>query len=160
MLHQLPLLGIQIREDRLKRCYRAAAGLALAHLQHHVALNLLHIKNRPDRPAALGHHRIELPGPTNEAADSTANHLISKQQGAMAGTVWAGDAANFRRPWTGVIQATDQIVDPGAAGIHQQQHRGAGSCWRIEQVAPGISRAVEVGKGVGINRKRVELGAR
>jgi hypothetical protein len=159
VLHQLSLFRAELREDRLQRCYWTAAGLALAHLKHYVSLGLLHIKHRTDRPAALGHNWIELPGTTNQAADGTANHLFSKQQGAMAGTVLAGDTANLRRLWTGVIQATDQIVDAGAAGIDQQQHRGAGGSWSTEQGAPGIGWAVEIGKGVGGNCKGMELGA-
>ena len=101
---------------------------AFAHLEHHIALGLLHFEHRADGTAPLGHQGIQAPAAANQAAhrpgfDATGCHAtlrvraMAKQQGAMGGTVLAGDAPQLGGLGTGVIQATDQVVDGRAAGI-------------------------------------------
>ena len=77
VLDQLPLLGAEVGEDRLQGCHRAAAVLALAHFQHHIALGLFDVEYRSDGPAALGYDRVELPGAADQAADGTPDNLVA-----------------------------------------------------------------------------------
>ena len=88
---------------------------------------------------------------------------MAKQQGAVGGTVLAGDAPQLGGLGTGVIQATDQVVDGRAAGIDQQQHRGHG-CelvpWGLEKVLPGFCGPIEIGKLGRVDGKRAQLGPR
>ena len=123
MAHLFPLFGTEVGEDRLQRLNGAALALALAaHLQNHVALSLFHLHHRANGPAALGQHRVQPPGATDQAADGAAAYAVVQQQRAMRCTVLAGDAAQLDGLGIGVIQATDQVIDALAAGIHQQKH--------------------------------------
>ena len=145
MFHQLPLLGSEVGEDGLECRHGRVALIALAELQHHVALGLLHFKHRTDRPAALGHHRIEAPGPIDQTAHGAAPDPLIKQQRAVGGAVGAGDSAQFHRCRTGVIQARDQVVDAAEAWIDQQQHRVIARLRRgTHQGSPGIGRTIQI----------------
>ena len=129
-------------------------------MQHHVALGLLHFKHRTDRPAALGHHRIEAPGPIDQTAHGAAPDPLIEQQRAVGGAVGAGDPAQFHRCGAGVIQACDQVVDAAEAGIDQQQHRVIAPPWRgSHQGSPGIGRTIQIRQWLGGDRKGLDAGA-
>ena len=62
---QFPFIGAEAGEDRLQGGHRAVALAAFAHLQHHIALGLLHFEHRADGTATLGHQGIQAPAAAN-----------------------------------------------------------------------------------------------
>ena len=64
----------------------------------------------------------------------------------MAGAVLAGDATDLHGVGVGVVEPADQVVDRGAAGIHQQQHGVALQRIATHPVNPLLAGAIQVGK--------------
>ena len=116
----------------------------MAEALHHIALSLLDFKHRPDGSAALGHHGIDAPGAAEQAAHGPVEHAVVEEQRAVAGAVLAGDAAHLHGRGIGVVESADQIVDPRAAGIHEQQHRVAAAWLGPHPLLPLVAGAVEV----------------
>lgn len=146
VLHLLPLGWIEATKDGLQGLHRASTPLPLAHLQHHIALGLLHLQHRSDRPAALGHHRLKTPGAADQAAHRAGSHPIAAEQGAMGSAVLAGNPTHLGHSGEGVIEAADQIVHRAAARIHQQQHPVDALQAVAHRRAPRFGGTVEVGE--------------
>ncbi len=160
MTHQFPLSRGEGFQNALQAGHRCSLLLCGPEALNHVALRLVDFKNRPNGLAALGHHRVDPPGPFDQAPDGPIQHAVVQQQGAVVGAVLSSDASDLVGVGVGVVEPADQVIDGVAGGIDEQQHRVSIGWIDACPVRPVLAGSIEIGELIGLEPEHLDLRVR